>query len=139
VGLAVLATPVLADDSGIFDVAIGKACWIEGYTNSGATWTVTVTNGEAVALVLEGTGVNFAPMAVKQGSARFDVTGGVEAKFAATYGGNAMDARVKFVNGSINSDSGDPAVFHTIVGGEDGGDDDWQDLILNVTCLHHAG
>ena len=39
----------------------------------------------------------------------------------------------------IASDSGDPAVFHAIVRGEDGGDDDWQDLILNVTCLNHAG
>jgi len=125
--------------SGAFDVSIGKACWVEGYTNTGATWTVTIKNGDATAVVLEGTGENFAQLPVTQGSARFDVSGEVVGTFQATYGGNAMNARVKFSNGLIPSDSGDPAVFHALVGGEDGGDDDWQDMILNVTCLNHAG
>lgn len=139
-GLSLLAAlPVNAQATGLFTVDIGKACWVEGYTNTGATWTVTLTNGESTPLVLEGTGVNFAAMTVKQGSARFDVAGGVIGAFEATYGGNPMNARVKFNNGALLSDSGDPVLFHTIVGGEDGDDDDWQDLILNVTCLHHAG
>ena len=40
------------------------------------------------------------------------------------------------------SDSEKPivaALFGTTFGGEDSTDDDWQDIIANVTCLHHAG
>ena len=136
---AIAATPeAKAEASGFINVSIGKACWVEGYTNAAATWTVKIRNGDSVALVLEGSGTNFAPMTVTQGSRRFDVTGGVVAEVSADYGG-PMDVRLKFGNHTIASDSGDPALFHTVIGGEDGADDDWQDLILNVTCLHHAG
>ncbi|MDJ0630618.1 MAG: hypothetical protein QNJ44_20345 [Rhodobacter sp.] len=138
---AVLASAphAAAEATGVFDVDIGKACWFAGYTNSAAVWTVTVKDGDDIVLVLEGSGVNFAPMNVAQGNARFDVKSGVSASFKATYGGSALNGRVKFMNGLIPSDSGDPALFHTTVGGEDSTDDDWQDLVLNVTCLHHAG
>ena len=130
-------TPMVAnaDNSIAIDVAIGKACWVEAYSNSAATWTMTVTNGDATAAVFSGSGVNFSQMPVVQGSARFDVTGRVVATFASTIN----KAEVKAAATTINGDSGVPAVFHTLIGGEDGGDDDWQDILASFTCLHNAG
>ena len=117
------------------EVAQGKACWIAAYTNSAANWTMTIKDAEATVAVFQGSGVNFAPMKVVQGNARVTVKNGLTATFKSSTG----KAGIKIANHTINSDSGDPAVFGTSFGGEDGGDDDWQDLLANFTCLHHAG
>jgi len=138
-GLGPTGTAAVAQVEGYFDVAVGKACWVAGYTNSAATWEAAFMNDDQPALVLRGAGTNFAPMQVVSGSARFDAEGEVKAAFKATYQGAEMNARVRFSNATINGDNGDPALFHTVVGGEDSTDDDWQDMIVNVTCLHHAG
>ncbi len=117
------------------DVSIGKACWVAAYTNAGATWTMTVKDGNSVAVVFRGAGTNFAPMKVIQGRARFNVKSGITVTFQSGTG----KADIKVANYSINSNSGDPAVFGTTFGGEDSTDDDWQDILANFTCLHHAG
>ena len=48
--------PAVAASSGIFNlnVAIGKACWAQAYTNAGATWTMTIKDGSNVVAVFEG-------------------------------------------------------------------------------------
>lgn len=119
----------------VIDAVIGKACWIEGYTNTSITWTVTVKDGDTTAAELQGSGVNFNQMAVTKGNARFDVSYGVVLEVS----NNSGRADLKIANPMIMADHGGPAVFGALVGGEDGGDDDWQDLLLNVTCLHNAG
>ena len=53
------------------------------------------------------------------------------------YGSGKAD--IKVANYTIDSNRGDPAVFGTTFGGEDSTDDDWQDILANFTCLHHAG
>lgn len=117
------------------DVSIGKACWAAAYTNAGATWTMTVKDGNSVAAIFRGAGTNFAPMKVIKGSARFTVKSGITVTFQSGTG----KADIKVVNYVIKSNSGDPAVFGTTFGGEDSSDDDWQDILANFTCLHHAG
>lgn len=117
------------------EVAVGKACWVEAYTNSAATWTMTVKDGDKTVLVFQGSGVNFAPMKVIKGNPRFTVRNGATVTFKSATG----KAAIKIKNSTIASSNGDPAVFASLIGGEDGGDDDWQDILANVTCLHHAG
>jgi len=96
---------------------------------------MAITNGGKVAVVMKGRSTNFAPMKVVQGSARFVVKGGVIGKFKSATG----KTYIKIRNVVIPSDNGDPAVFGHLIGGEDSTDDDWQDILANVTCLHHAG
>ena len=119
----------------ILNDVIGKVCWVEAYTNSAATWTMTIKDGGKTVLVYQGKGVNFAPMKVIKGSARFTVRHGAIATFKSATG----KAAIKVRNSVILDSTGDPAVFGSLFGGEDGGDDDWQDILANVTCLHHAG
>ena len=72
------------------------------------------------------------------GTGRFVVTGGVSATFNAVYRQD-LEARVKFANVAISDDAGQPVAFHTVVAGEDCSDADWQDLLLNMTCLRKPG
>ncbi len=127
--------PAKSQEVYYLEVAIGKACWVEAYTNSAATWTMTVKDGDKTVLVYQGSGVNFAPMKVIKGSARFTVRNGATVTFKSATG----KAAIKITNSTIASSNGDPAVFGSLIGGEDGSDDDWQDILANVTCLHHAG
>ena len=127
-----------AEATGLFDAVLGQTCWVQGYTNTAAIWTVNIMTGEDQAVVLHGSGEDFIPMNAIAANSRFVVTGGVRAEFSAVYQQD-LDARVKFANVAVNDDSGQPVAFHTVVAGEDGSDADWQDLLLNVTCLRKPG
>ena len=132
-----VASPALAQSSETLDIDVsqGKACWAEAYTNAGATWTMTLKDGDDTVAVFQGAGTNFAPMQVIEGSARFTVKSSITATF--TSGTGMVDMQI--VYSTINSPNGDPAVFGHLIGGEDSTDDDWQDILANITCLHHAG
>jgi len=117
------------------DASDGKACWVAAYTNSAAVWTLTILTGTATAVKMSGSGINFAPMKVIEGNARFTVKSGLEAIFDSSTG----RTEVKLKASTIVNKKGDPAVFGNLFGGEDGTDDDWQDILVNVTCLHHSG
>lgn len=127
-----------ADATGIFDAALGQTCWVQAYTNTAAIWTVNITSGENEVVVLHGSGEDFIPMNAISGNTRFVASDGVRAEFSAVYQQD-LDARVKFENVAVNDDSGQPVAFHTLVAGEDGSDGDWQDLLLNMTCLRKPG
>ena len=127
-----------AEATGLFDAALGQTCWAQGYTNTAAIWTVTITSGEDDVVSLHGSGEDFIPMNATSGNTRFLVTGGVQASFSAVHQQD-LDARVKFANVAIKDDAGQPVAFHTVVAGEDGSDGDWQDLLLTVTCLRKPG
>ena len=48
-GVGLVAAPGLAaETTGVFDVSVGKVCWVERDTYSAATWTVTFHDGEDI-------------------------------------------------------------------------------------------
>ena len=117
------------------DSSKGKTCWVHAYTNSSATWTMIVSDGETPIAEFQGTGVDFTPIAAAKGVEHFKANDGVSVAFSSSTG----KADVRAAAHMIPDDNGGPAVFGTAFGGEDGSDDDWQDILAVFTCLNNVG
>ncbi|EBA04159.1 hypothetical protein RB2150_06648 [Rhodobacterales bacterium HTCC2150] len=131
-----LGTTAMADGSTFeVDSSQGKTCWVHAYTNSSATWTMIVTDGDTPIAEFQGSGVDFNPMPAAKGLEHFVVKEGIHVDFSSSTG----KADVRAAAHMIPDDNGGPAVFGTAFGGEDGSDDDWQDILAVFTCLNNVG
>jgi len=123
------------DNVYVVDSSEGKDCWVEAYTNSSATWTMIVSDGDDPIAEFQGTGTDFVSMPAVKGPAKFVAKLGISVTFQSSTG----KADIKAVGNIIPTDNNGPAVFGTAFGGEDGSDDDWQDVLAVFMCLNKAG
>ena len=117
------------------DVAIGKSCAISAFTNAANEWTMRVMNGDKLAALYKGAGTDFKPMVLAEGESSFVVEDSVKAFFSA----GSDKFAVRQGESAILTDKQGPSVFSTLIGGEDGSDDGWQDIVATITCLRIDG
>lgn len=108
----------------------GAKCALSAYTNAADTWTMTISQAPGVEPfnTQEGTGEDNTPMKWTSGNAVFTAEGEyVYLAFSASNGGKLVEMHTGsgFAEGTSSA----------IMNGEDGGDQDFNDVIANVTCI----
>ncbi len=114
-----------------------RDCSVSGFTNTEAKWRIELVRGPAkeIVVVLEGEGLDRQPLDVVEGQARFIGTSFVSLVSTVTLNGAPIDSRFQSVGGTISNAEGEPSVIMSVIGGEDGSDNDWQDMVLTLTCV----
>jgi len=108
----------------------GAKCALSAYTNAAFTWTMAISNnpdGSDPFNTQEGAGENDTPMKWTSGNAVFK-PGGEYVYISFTANGGT---KLKMMTGSGFAEGTSSAIMN----GEDGQDNDFNDVIANVTCV----
>ena len=110
----------------------GAKCALSAYTNAADTWSMSASmssDGSSPFNTQSGSGEDNTPMKWTSGNAVFEAEGEyVYITFTAQNGGESLDIHT----GSGFADGTSSAIMN----GEDGADEDFNDVIANVTCIN---